>query len=726
MVSTGISRIEGLDPATAIKAPCRMATTANVTLSGLQTHDGVAGVEDDRLLVRAQDDTTENGIYLMKDTAYVRADDFNGNRDVVDDTLVNVNSGTSYANTTWRVNATNPVVIGTSAITFSITQTLGTSTTINYATVVAAAAAITAGDVGTTIATTEHTATYGYEGGNTYLVKSGTITDDNGSLIQGTKDTSVYLEGLFLNGINVKQFGARGNGVTDDILPDQACVDYVQNILAGGVVNWPNGTFEHSSALTTEAGHGLILQGNGRASIIQNTTSGNTFELGDDITSTNDCEVNRLMLINSNANSACIYARKRRNLRVTFCVIQDSGTDGYGVRMEESWGSAISLNTFQGSKGCAIHLSDDCHSISITENRMDGNGSDTFPSIGVFVEASANVSISSGNVIESYSGAAIYGGAQCRALEISGNYFEQNGHVGLTFTGDVRTIKSDIILNGGVFPALNSANAVGGCTVSTNYFQPLTSNIKSSIYLIGSTGFKEFSNEVTGSYNVADAAFIMSKNNSGFYSNIGAELGNSNIGGFPTDKYFIMEAVNDTGSTSYHEETLRSMIMSPTYAPRFNAHEDGGFDPTTYGIIVNSSNTLTPVLATPKYLGRDCYDITRAGAGSSDRLGITIAEADYDGFYDDELWVAYFKVKSVTNTPGFEMAINVGGGYLESGGGSALTTSYSERVVVFKPQTGTDFTFTIRMNGGTGADVVRMTKPIICPLGSLGQVEMLR
>ncbi len=47
-------RNAGLVAAAAIKNPCRVATTANITLSGEQTIDGVAVVAADRVLVKSQ------------------------------------------------------------------------------------------------------------------------------------------------------------------------------------------------------------------------------------------------------------------------------------------------------------------------------------------------------------------------------------------------------------------------------------------------------------------------------------------------------------------------------------------------------------------------------------------------------------------------------------------------------------------------------------------------
>ena len=63
---------QGLD----IKDSCKAATTANITLSGAQTIDGVSIVADDRVLVKDQSTQTENGIYLCKAGAWQRASDF--------------------------------------------------------------------------------------------------------------------------------------------------------------------------------------------------------------------------------------------------------------------------------------------------------------------------------------------------------------------------------------------------------------------------------------------------------------------------------------------------------------------------------------------------------------------------------------------------------------------------------------------------------------------------
>ena len=125
MASSGVDRIQGVDPAVAYKAPCEVATTANITLEGAQTIDGIAVAETTpatRVLVLNQTDQTENGIYDVKGTAWTRSLDFNGNRDVVQGTRVAVINGTVGENKVYRVETDDPIVIGTSNITFGETD----------------------------------------------------------------------------------------------------------------------------------------------------------------------------------------------------------------------------------------------------------------------------------------------------------------------------------------------------------------------------------------------------------------------------------------------------------------------------------------------------------------------------------------------------------------------------------------------------------------------------
>lgn len=120
MPSPITDRLNGLTTSVAVKAPCCVATTANITLSGLQTIDGVVLASGDRVLVKGQTTTAENGIYIAATADWTRAPDFDGSLDVVGGTLVYIASGTVGGGTYWRVGGVDStIVIGTDAIEFA-------------------------------------------------------------------------------------------------------------------------------------------------------------------------------------------------------------------------------------------------------------------------------------------------------------------------------------------------------------------------------------------------------------------------------------------------------------------------------------------------------------------------------------------------------------------------------------------------------------------------------
>src|SRR5258705_13955990 len=113
------------NPDLAIKAPVRVATTgSNITLSGLQTIDGVALAAGDRVLVKDQTDATTNGIYNAATGPWTRTIDANNNSQWANGLQVLVTSGTVNAHTPWQLSALDPITLGTSTLVFTGLQTL--------------------------------------------------------------------------------------------------------------------------------------------------------------------------------------------------------------------------------------------------------------------------------------------------------------------------------------------------------------------------------------------------------------------------------------------------------------------------------------------------------------------------------------------------------------------------------------------------------------------------
>lgn len=118
MTSIQIDLKDGLSSSVAIKGPCIVATTANITLSGEQTIDGVAVVTDDRVLVKDQTTGSENGIWICDTGAWRRSKDFNKTKDIKTGTMVNVVGGTVGVGW-WQVSTTGDISVGTTSIAFT-------------------------------------------------------------------------------------------------------------------------------------------------------------------------------------------------------------------------------------------------------------------------------------------------------------------------------------------------------------------------------------------------------------------------------------------------------------------------------------------------------------------------------------------------------------------------------------------------------------------------------
>ena len=100
-----------------IKQSCRVATTANITLSGEQTIDGISVVSGDRVLVKDQSNSANNGIYICSTGEWQRAPDFDTGT-VSSGAFTFIEEGTQYENNGFVLSTPDPVTVGTSDLSF--------------------------------------------------------------------------------------------------------------------------------------------------------------------------------------------------------------------------------------------------------------------------------------------------------------------------------------------------------------------------------------------------------------------------------------------------------------------------------------------------------------------------------------------------------------------------------------------------------------------------------
>lgn len=115
------TQVDSLVTGLEFKQSVRVATTANITLSGTQTVDGVAVVAGDRVLVKNQTTASENGIYMVASGSWARSDDADNTpgSEVTTGMFTFVDSGTVNANSGWVLLTAGTISLGTTALTFS-------------------------------------------------------------------------------------------------------------------------------------------------------------------------------------------------------------------------------------------------------------------------------------------------------------------------------------------------------------------------------------------------------------------------------------------------------------------------------------------------------------------------------------------------------------------------------------------------------------------------------
>lgn len=142
------STAQGLD----VKQSVRAATTANITLSGAQTIDGVAVVAGDRVLVKNQTTQSANGIYVAAAGAWARSSDM----DVWTEfpgAFTFVEEGSTQADTGWVCTVNAGGTLGTTNVTWAQfsgagTYTAGTGLTLTGGQFSITNTAVTAGSYG--------------------------------------------------------------------------------------------------------------------------------------------------------------------------------------------------------------------------------------------------------------------------------------------------------------------------------------------------------------------------------------------------------------------------------------------------------------------------------------------------------------------------------------------------------------------------------------------------
>ena len=196
------------------KQSTRVVTTTNITLTGGAPNsvDGVNLSLNDRILVTGQTTGSQNGLYLVTTVGsgangtWARTSDGNENGEIEAGMIVMVTEGTVYADTQWKLITDDPIVIGTTALTFTQNYMANSISSGTSNVTVNANANVTVSSAGTA---------------NVLLISStGTVTSGTASITGNVTGGNVLTGGLVSATANITggNINTTGNAVVGNIL----------------------------------------------------------------------------------------------------------------------------------------------------------------------------------------------------------------------------------------------------------------------------------------------------------------------------------------------------------------------------------------------------------------------------------------------------------------------------------------------------------------------------
>jgi hypothetical protein len=240
------------------KQAVRVITVTNVTLSGGAPTpvDGVNLSAGDRVLVTGKAPGSQNGIYQVETVGagsngtWIRSSDTNATGELEAGAIVMVTEGTVYADTQWKLTTDNPIVIGTTALTFE--QNTGYA----FGNIFANGTAVLANSVGSTVTftagnniaitgnNTSKTVTIAVTGVSTANISNGTsnvtVVSSGGNVTVGVGGTGNIAEfsttGVRITGIaSATSNVTGGNILTAGLISATSTITSAANVIGGNI-----------------------------------------------------------------------------------------------------------------------------------------------------------------------------------------------------------------------------------------------------------------------------------------------------------------------------------------------------------------------------------------------------------------------------------------------------------------------------------------------------------
>ena len=262
------------------KMPVAVATTVNITLSGLQTIDGYTTLAGDRVLVKNQSTAANNGIYVAASGAWTRATDADTWNELIS-AITFVEYGSTQISSAWYCSAQPGGTLGVTAVNWSnfsvaAVYTAGTGLTLaayQFSITNTGATAGTYGNAARTI-----TQTVNAQGqitnifdqpiaiANTQVSGLGTMSTQSASSVAITGGTidGVTIGGVTAGAVTATTFTGAGTGLTGtasslSIGGNAATATRATNIAGGAAGSLPYQSAANTTALLAAGTNGQVL-----------------------------------------------------------------------------------------------------------------------------------------------------------------------------------------------------------------------------------------------------------------------------------------------------------------------------------------------------------------------------------------------------------------------------------------------------------------------------------
>jgi hypothetical protein len=290
--------------------------------------------------------------------------------------------------------------------------------------------------------------------------------------------------------ISVKDFGAVGDGTTDDTVAIQAAINYGQTVVGSNpltrnaAIYFPAGIYVTSSSLTVSYPISFIGDSS-VTSVIQPTSAlvapalvwgvnGTTPRPGYAIV-IEKLGFNGANTTNSFAHGISMYCS---HTEIKDCVVQNFA--GHGIYATDAYSNIVHHNWIASNKLDAIHLDNSCNIFVISDNYLLSSGNNGIQVLG------GNKVIIDGNDIESNKLNGIYvycvGTVPIRSCQISNNYFESNNLAGSNYHININ----------------RNGNEISNINVTYNYFE--NDGATFCIYVNGCNNGTVINNQTTNGY----------------------------------------------------------------------------------------------------------------------------------------------------------------------------------------------------------------------------------